>query len=67
MNIKRILEENVKEHSQKTAVIFKDRIISFGQLREASFKLADSLTRIGIKKGDKVAGYLPNGLEYIFS
>ncbi|MFH0790333.1 MAG: AMP-binding protein [Candidatus Omnitrophota bacterium] len=67
MNIRRILEENVKEHSQKTAIIFKDRIISFGQLREAGFKLADSLTRMGIKKGDKVAVYLPNGLEYIFS
>lgn len=67
MNIRQILEEKVKIHSQKTAIIFKDKIVSFCRLKEMSFKLADSLTKLGIKKGDKVALYLPNGLEYIFS
>lgn len=67
MNIVQILEEKSKIHPQKTAVIFKDKIVSFSRLKEMSFKLADSLTKIGIKKGDRVAIYLPNNLEYIFS
>ncbi len=67
MNIVEILERQAKESPEKLAIIFKGQLVSFKQLRDASFSLTDSFKRIGIGKGDKVAIYLPNGLEYIYS
>lgn len=67
MNIIEILERRAKVAPKKTAVVFKDRSISFLELCDFSLRLASSLNRIGVKKGDKVAIYLPSWPEYIFS
>ncbi len=67
MNVAEILEAKAKTLSQKPAIIFKDQKISFSQLKDYSFKLADSLIKLGVKKGDKVAIYLANWPEYIYS
>ncbi len=67
MNVAEILRKRAEEHPDKSAIIFKDQSISFTQLRDFAFKLADSLIKLGIKKGDRVAIYLPNWPEYIFS
>ncbi len=67
MNVAKILEERAREHSDKPAVIFRDQPITFGQLKEYSFRLADSLKELGVKKGDKVAIYLPNWPQYLYS
>jgi acyl-CoA synthetase (AMP-forming)/AMP-acid ligase II len=67
MNVAEVLEKQTKESAHKPAVIFKDQSISFRQLRDASFKLADSLIKLEIRKGDKIAIYLPNCPQYIFS
>lgn len=53
--------------SQRPALVFNDRAISFQQLKEAAFTLARSLIKLGVKKGDKVAIYLPNCPEYAYS
>ena len=67
MQVAELLETKAKEFSNKPAFIFKDQTITFSQLRDSSFRLADSLKNLGIKKGDRVAIYLPNWPEYIFS
>ena len=67
MDVVAILENRARTQSDKPSLIFKDQTITFGQLRDISFKLADSLKNLGIKKGDKVAIYLPNCPEYIYS
>ena len=67
MNIAELLESQAKALSIKPAFIFKGQIITFQQLRDNSFRLADSLMKLGIKKGDKIAIYLPNSAEYIYS
>jgi acyl-CoA synthetase (AMP-forming)/AMP-acid ligase II len=67
MNIAQLLEEKASLFSEKPAFIFRGNMITFGDLKETSFRLADSLKKAGIKKGDKVAIYLPNCLEYVFS
>jgi len=67
MNIAEILEKRAKENPDKPAYIFKDQPITFKQLKDSSFRLANNLIKLGIKKGDKVAIYLPNWLEYIYS
>jgi long-chain acyl-CoA synthetase len=67
MNIQEILEKRVKEHPDKAAVIFRGELISFRQLRDAALGIADSLNKLGVKKGDKVGLYLPSCVEYIYS
>ncbi len=67
MNVAKVLEEKAKEFHNKPAIIFKEQAISFGQLRDYSFRLADSLRNLGIKKGDRVAIYLPNWPQYLYS
>ncbi len=67
MDVAAILESKAKIHPDKPAFIFHDQSITFGQLRDFSFRLADSLKNLGIKKGDKVAIYLPNWPQYIYS
>jgi len=50
-----------------TAVILPDEgiRITYGQLREQVAKMADDLAGLGIKRGDRVATVLPNGLPAI--
>jgi acyl-CoA synthetase (AMP-forming)/AMP-acid ligase II len=67
MNVAEVLDRRAKAEPDKPAIIFKDQSISFSQLRDFSFRLADSLINTGVKKGDKIAIYLPNGPEYIYS
>jgi acetoacetyl-CoA synthetase len=52
------------------AVVYHDelgerRILTWNQLRKHVFSLANSMKQIGIKKGDRVAGYLANIPETI--
>jgi len=67
MNIAEILEKRAKENPDKPAYIFKDQPITFKQLKDSSFRLANNLLKLGIKKQDRVAIYLPNWPEYIYS
>lgn len=67
MNVIKLLEEKAEKFPDKPAIILRDVPITFRQLRDRVFKLADSLKKLGIKKADKVAIYLPNWPEYIYS
>lgn len=67
MDIRTILNSTQKRFSDKTAVVFQGKEISFSQLRESVFRLANALQSYGVRKGDKVGIYLPNGLEYVYS
>ena len=66
MNIKQLLLKQAQNHPQKPAIIFEDSQISFSQLKEASFGVANCLLSKGLGKGDKVALYLPNRPETVF-
>ncbi len=67
MDLIKILEENIKRFPDKPAVIFRDKPITFLELRDSVFKLAYSLKGLGIKSGSKVAICLPSCPEYILS
>ncbi|KPK98898.1 MAG: hypothetical protein AMJ95_02160 [Omnitrophica WOR_2 bacterium SM23_72] len=67
MNFAQLLKSQAKKLSDKPAVIFKEQNISFIQFKDTTFQLANGLINLGIKKGDKVAIYLPNWPEYIYS
>ncbi len=65
--IRQILEERAVQFNEKPAIIFKEQTISFRQLKENVFKLAHFLQKQGVKQGERIAVYLPNSPEYIYS
>ena len=60
-----VLEDSAARWGEKTAVIYKDRGISFRELAEKVDSLATALADMGIRKGDRVALFLPNSPEFI--
>ena len=70
MRVARILDAKARTFGKKAAFIHGSTTITFRQLRESVFKLANAITRhpdLRFGKNDKVALYLPNGMEYIYS
>ncbi|MCX5699564.1 MAG: class I adenylate-forming enzyme family protein [Candidatus Omnitrophica bacterium] len=67
MNVINILEQCAKIYCAKPAIIFRQEQLSFVQLRDKVFALSQGLLKLGVKPGDKVAIYLPNWPEYIYS
>jgi long-chain acyl-CoA synthetase len=67
MSFLEIIEKRAKETPGKLAFIFKDQRITFGELSAISFRLANNLRRLRVAKGDRVAIYLPNWPQYIYS
>ncbi|MGQ4892433.1 MAG: long-chain-fatty-acid--CoA ligase [Candidatus Njordarchaeia archaeon] len=55
-----LFEETAKRLPDKTALIFEGKKITFSELDKYSSSFANFLQSIGIKKGDRVAIYLPN-------
>ena len=66
-DVRRLLTGHAKNFGEKAAIIFQEKPISFAHLAETVFRLANGLSAIGVRKGDKVAIYLPNQPEYIYS
>ncbi len=67
MNTRDVLNQRVEEQGNKPALIFKDRMISFADLNNQVIRLAVALRKLGIGPSDKVAVFLPNCPEYVFS
>jgi acyl-CoA synthetase (AMP-forming)/AMP-acid ligase II len=67
MDIVNILKQRAEEYAQRPALIFGQEQVSFALLKDKVFSLAQGLRKLGVKPGDKVAIYLPNWPEYIYS
>ena len=65
MNLKLMLEGVARQYGGKTAVALGDRKLSYVELDEASNKVANALTGMGVSKGDRVAMLLPNSPEFV--
>lgn len=60
-----LLENSAKNYPKKTAIIFQDKKLSYEELNKISNKLANWLIKQGIKKGDRVALFMPNVPEFV--
>ena len=67
MDVRRLLEQQSTTYSLKPALIFNDQPVTYPELRENSLRLARALAGLGLSKGDRLAIYLPNGPEYVYS
>lgn len=67
MNLAFALERNVYRHPEKIAVIFKENTYTYREINRETNKYANMLDKKGIKKGDRVCIWLPNGMEFIYA
>ncbi len=58
--IYKFLEESAITNPDNIATIFFDKKIKYSDLWDKVLRFADSLQKIGIKKGDRIGIYLPN-------
>ena len=65
VSLQEILQKSAKEFPQKTAIVFDEREISYAQLDLLSNQFANSLVKLGFKKGDCAAIFLPNIPQFI--
>jgi len=66
-SVQQAFDEAASRAPGKPAVVFYGRSITYGELREASDRLACALAGLGVKKGDRVALYLLNSPQYIIA
>jgi long-chain acyl-CoA synthetase len=65
MNIAHHVERGNLLFPDKTALIFEDKSFTYQQLDQLVNRVANALLLLGIKKGDRVALFLPNIPEFI--
>ena len=64
MNIFDHLERAATFFTDKDAILFEDRSVSYGRLKADALRLAQTMRANGVGKGDRVALYLPNIPEF---
>lgn len=52
-------------HKNETATFFKGKIKTYADIETEVNKLANAFRRLGLKKGDRVAVYLPNSPQFM--
>lgn len=62
-----VFDEIASKCSDKTALIFYGKKISYAKLREDVDRFATALHELGIEKGDKIALYLLNSPQFIIA
>ncbi|MGE5279159.1 MAG: class I adenylate-forming enzyme family protein [Deltaproteobacteria bacterium] len=65
-DVRRLLTEHAERLGPKPALIFQEETVAFSQLARTVFGLADGFLKRGVRKGDRVAIYLPNRPEYVY-
>ncbi len=61
------LDDAARKYPGKTAILFQERTIKYRDLKAQADQLAGGLVRLAVKKGDKVALFLPNCPEAIIA
>lgn len=65
MTLVEMLEGSAARHAAKAAIIFRDRVITYGELNIIVNKLSNSLIKRGLGKGDRVGLMLPRVPELV--
>ena len=67
MPLYQLLRKTAAEHQDKTAIVYFDREITYGELDKLSDRFAAGLVGLGVRKGDRVAIFLPNIPQFIIA
>jgi long-chain acyl-CoA synthetase len=61
------LDDAAEKYPGKTAILFLGRKIKYRELKTYADTLANALSNMGVKKGDKVCAFLPNCPEAVIA
>jgi len=61
------MEASARRFPERAALIFMEKSMSFGELHDQSLRLATALADLGVKKGDRVALFMPNCPQFAVS
>ena len=67
MNVADIVKQTAARLPNKTAIVFQDKPITYGQLDEAVDKGAAGIASLGIRKGDRVGVLVNNVPHFIYA
>ncbi len=67
MDIYSTLQQSASRFGTKPALIFKDKTISFAELKAKVLGLANGLGSLQVRKSTKIGLFLPNSPEYVYS
>ncbi|HJW65870.1 MAG TPA: AMP-binding protein, partial [Candidatus Bathyarchaeia archaeon] len=63
----RILKKTANEYPRKTAMVYCEREVFYSELDALSDRFASALASLNVKKGDRVALFLPNIPQFIIA
>ena len=58
-----LLRQAAAQHSDRPAIVFEGRMLTYTELDAAAARMANSLIRHGVEPGDRVALWLPKSIE----
>ena len=67
ISVPELFDQMADKYSNKTALIFYGKKISYRELKELSNRFAAALADLGVAKGDTVALYLLNSPQYVIA
>jgi long-chain acyl-CoA synthetase len=62
-----ILEKTAQKHPEKAAIAYFEEEITYAELDSLSNQFAGALNALGVKKGDRVAVFLPNIPQFVIA
>ena len=62
-----LLRDTARKNADQKALVFLDSVITYRQLDDLVDRMATSLHKLGLKKGDVVALMLPNSHQFVIS
>ncbi len=62
-----LLEQTARKYPDSPCTIFKGAKISFREMDELSDRLAAGLSKLGVKKGDRVGIFMPNTPQFVIA
>ncbi len=65
--LQEILHKTAKSFPEKTAIIYGEKQFIYSQLDVLSSRFANALATVGVKKGDRIALFLPNIPQFIIA
>lgn len=63
----RFLDEAAARFPERPCTIFEDQIIRYREMKEATERLAASLRRLGVQKGERVGLIMPNIPQFVLA
>ena len=62
-----VLIKTAKEHPKKAAIAYVENEMTYAELDSLSDQFAGVLAKLGVKKGDRVAVFLPNTPQFVIA